>query len=127
MEICVLLSIKPEFVDRIFDGSKLFEFRRKVFRDRSVKTIVVYATAPVSQVVGEFDIEEIIEGDVIGLWELTKEHSGIAKEHFDKYFSGLEIGFAIRIGETRIYDVPLDLNSEFSVMHPPQSFIYIRQ
>ena len=28
----ILLSIKPEFAERIFDGSKKYEFRKVIFR-----------------------------------------------------------------------------------------------
>jgi predicted transcriptional regulator len=126
MQTSVLLSIKPEFVNRIFDGSKLFEFRRKVFKDRTVKTIVIYATAPISQVVGEFDIEGILEMEINKLWEYTKEHSGIPRKYFEKYFSGCRVGFALKIGEKRLYKTPLELEADFRISHPPQSFIYLQ-
>jgi predicted transcriptional regulator len=127
MQTSVLLSIKPQFAQRIFDGSKQFEFRKKVFSNRSVKKIIVYVTAPIKQVIGEFEIEEIIELEPEQLWEHTKEYSGIQKDYFDAYFDGREIGYAIRIGKTQVYDKPLELQSSFNVKHPPQSFIYLHQ
>ena len=56
----VLLSIKPEYAYKIFDGSKKYEFRRSVFKDTNVKTIVVYASSPVQKVIGEFEIDSIL-------------------------------------------------------------------
>lgn len=41
----VLLSIKPEFAEKIFSGEKKFEFRRSIFKDKTVKTVLVYASA----------------------------------------------------------------------------------
>ena len=73
----VLLSIKPEFAEKIFDGSKRFEFRRNVFKNRDVRTVVVYASSPISKVVGEFDIEMVIRKELEELWEETKDFSGI--------------------------------------------------
>jgi predicted transcriptional regulator len=125
MQTSVLLSIKPQFAERIFNGSKRFEFRRKVFRDRSVTKIVVYATAPVSRVIGEFEIEDILELEPEHLWEKTKEHSGIPKAYFDTYFCGRVTGYAIKIGKTRKYETPLELEAAFNVKRPPQSFIYV--
>jgi predicted transcriptional regulator len=37
----VLLSIKPEFADKIFEGTKLFEFRRSIFKNEKIKKVVV--------------------------------------------------------------------------------------
>ncbi len=125
MQTSVLLSIRPEYAERIFNGTKRFEFRRKVFRNPSIKTIVVYVTAPVSRVIGEFDIEDIMCLGIDGLWEVTKEHSGIEKQRFDAYFEGRERGYAIKIGTTRIYAEPLELESSFQIKHPPQFFVYL--
>ena len=37
----VLLSIKPEFAYKIFDGTKKYEFRKQIFKDSSVKKVIV--------------------------------------------------------------------------------------
>jgi predicted transcriptional regulator len=121
----VMLSIKPEFAHRIFNGTKQYEFRRRVFRNPSVRKIVVYATAPVGRVIGEFEIDDILELELDCLWERTKDNSGIPKRFFDAYFTGKEKGYAIKIGKTCIYDTPLDLQSNFDVKRPPQSFVYL--
>jgi predicted transcriptional regulator len=125
MPTSVLLSIKPEFAQRIFDGTKQFEFRRKLFRNRNVKKIVVYATAPVSRVIGEFEIDDIIESEIEPLWEQTKEYSGIHKEYFNKYFCGRDTGYAIKVGKTLMYETPLELLSHFNLKCAPQFFVYV--
>ena len=38
----VLLSIKPEFADKIFNGTKKYEFRKSIFKNKDVDTVVVY-------------------------------------------------------------------------------------
>ena len=53
----VLLSIKPEFADKIFNGTKKYEFRRSIFKE-NIKIIVVYVSYPVQEIVGEFEIEK---------------------------------------------------------------------
>ena len=57
----VVLSIKPEFANKIFDGTKKYEFRKAIFKNDKIKTIIVYASSPVQQVIGEFEIEKIIK------------------------------------------------------------------
>src|SRR5438067_1449468 len=80
-----LFSIRPEYAAAIFDGRKRFEFRRSVFR-RAVTTVIVYVTKPVGMVVGEFDVEGVIQGGVQDLWEHTQEAAGIDRERFLNYF-----------------------------------------
>ena len=68
----VLLSIKPEFVERIFDGSKKYEYRKMLFKRNDINVVVIYASAPVKRVVGEFRIKDIFSESVDVLWERTK-------------------------------------------------------
>ena len=121
----VLLSIKPEYANKIFDGSKKFEFRRSVFKNSNVNKIVVYASAPISRVIGEFDIEEVIYNDLEILWKETRKFSGITKEFYDSYFVGKDHGFAIKVKSTKRYKKDLDIRERFGIA-PPQSFAYIR-
>ena len=67
----VLLSIKPEYVQQIFAGTKRFEYRRMIFKEKEVKTVVVYASSPVRKVVGEFTIGMIISKTPESLWLAT--------------------------------------------------------
>ena len=93
----VVLSIKPEFAFKIFDGTKKFEFRKAIFKNRNVKSVIVYASSPVQKVIGEFEIGKIFNNDLETLWDLTKEHSGITEDFFYDYFSDREKGFAIQV------------------------------
>lgn len=121
----VLLSIKPEFAEMIFNGTKKYEFRRSVFKDQNVKTVVVYASYPIQRVIGEFDIDTIIKSEVQELWHLTKDFSGITKNFFFEYFSNKEKGYAIKIKNVRRYQKELSLKEDFNIT-PPQSFIYLK-
>ena len=120
----VLLSIKPEFAEKIFDGTKKYEFRRIVFKDPSIKTIVVYASSPVQKVIGEFEIETILNYEIDKLWEKTKEFSGITEKFFFEYFSDKDKGFAIKVKRVKRYKEALCIKDAFNAT-PPQSFMYI--
>jgi len=120
----VLLSIKPEFADKIFGGTKKYEFRRSIFKKKEVKTIVVYASSPVQKIIGEFEIETIIKEELNRLWELTKDLSGISEDYFFEYFRNKENGFAIKIKKTKRYNTPLSIREDFNAT-PPQSFMYL--
>ena len=44
----MLLSIKPEYVNKIISGKKKYEFRKFHCRE-GIDTIVIYATAPMKK------------------------------------------------------------------------------
>lgn len=120
----VLLSIKPEFAEKIFEGTKQYEFRRAIFKNTGIKTVVVYASSPVQKVIGEFEIEDILKEGLASLWKKTKSKSGIEEQDFYSYFGEKEEGYAIKIKNAKRYEEPLCLRSDFGLV-PPQSFLYL--
>jgi predicted transcriptional regulator len=120
----VLLSIKPEFALKIFDGSKRYEYRRTIFKRGEVKIVVVYASDPIKKVIGEFEIGEILREEPQALWAKTGDKAGITKKRFLDYFENRGKGYAIEVKEARIYNTPIPL-SKLMVLCPPQSFTYL--
>lgn len=119
----MLLSINPEFVNSILDGNKLYEYRK--FRCRSdVDKIIIYATAPVKQIVAEAEIADILEDDILTVWHQTKEHSGITYNFFRQYYKGRKKAIAYHLKNLVIYDKPLTLN-DVGISHAPQSYRYM--
>lgn len=119
----VLLSIKPEYAEKIFNGSKKYEYRRVIFK-RKVETIIVYASDPIQRVMGEFDVGEIHKKNIERLWEDTGNHSGTTKSLLVDYFKNRIEGYAIEIKKPRKYNSPL-LLSDLMISTAPQSFIYL--
>lgn len=121
----VLLSIKPEFVERIFAGEKRFEYRKAIFRRSDVEKVIIYSTLPEGKIVGEFFIDHILTDTPQAIWKKTKTKSGINKEFFDQYFDGKSEAHAIKIGNVRKYDIPFKLDEMKSKVSAPQSFMYL--
>lgn len=121
----VLLSIKPEYVERIFAGTKRYEFRRRPYGNRSIKTVLVYATRPVAKIVGEFDVDSILGEHPDELWSRTKALSGISRDFFDAYFHGRDVAYALKIGEVRPYIQPISPDTVLENFTPPQSYMYV--
>lgn len=122
----VLLSIKPEFAFKIFDGEKKFEFRKVIFKNPDIRTVVVYASSPVQQVIGEFEIDGILSSSPDEIWELTKKYSGISEMYFHEYFENRLVAHAIKIKNTKRYKKPMSLKEDFNVL-PPQSYLYLNE
>ena len=120
----VLLSIKPKYVEQIENGSKLYEFRRVIFK-QDIDEIYVYATAPIKQIVGKICIDEIIEDTPKNLWYSFKHSAGIDKKDFFEYFNGKEKGYAIKIKDFVSFNEPIDPYQKNPNFVPPQSYAYL--
>ena len=119
----ILLSINPEYVKKIFDGTKWFEFR-KVKCKSDVDSILIYETSPTMKVVGEARIKNIITGKPSEVWRKTKSGSGISKVFFDHYYGNRKRAIVYELDNVIKYDVPLNLVS-YGVIQAPQSFRYV--
>ncbi len=125
MSMCqMLLSINPEHVENIFNGKKLYEFRKVRCKD-TVDRIIIYATAPQQMVVGEAEIDGIIEDEINAVWRQTKDFAGISYAFFRSYYKGKKKAVAYRLRNVAEYDQPKKL-SEYGIVYPPQSFIYLK-
>ena len=121
----ILLSIKPEYAEKILSGEKKFEFRRVLPKNKAIKKVVIYATLPIGKVVGEFEIEELISDSPSQLWERTAEFSGITVHFFNTYFDGRDTAYAIKVGKTKKYSKEKKLIDILPSGIAPQSFCYI--
>ncbi len=120
----VLLSIKPEFAEKIFNGTKKYEFRKSIFKNKNVDTVVVYVSSPMQYVIGEFKIAGILNDDVDRIWEQTHEFSGISEKFYRMYFSHKSNAYAIKIGQVIRFKKHRRL-SDYNVNSAPQSFVYL--
>lgn len=125
MSTAILLSIKPQFADAIFRGEKTYEFRKALFKNRDVEKVYVYASAPISKVIGVFYIDGILEMEPEELWSKTSYGAGISEKYFHDYFSGRNRAYAIRVDRTALFEEPRKLQCMFGIGHPPQSFRYV--
>lgn len=68
----IILSIKPQFVDKILKWEKKFELRKSI-PNKDFDKVIIYASAPISKIVGEFTVKQIIKSDLKSLWNFTKD------------------------------------------------------
>ena len=119
----VILSIQPEFVKKIFNHTKKYEYRKVIFSS-DVKKVYVYASEPISKIVGYFIIDDIVEGSPSSVWRKTSKEAGINKQYFDEYFKGHDTAYAIRIKSTKLFKRPIEPKSVIKDFRAPQSFMY---
>ena len=121
----ILLSINPNHVENIMNGTKEYEFRKKACK-RQVDKILIYSTTPIMRVVGEADVEDVLIDTPEVIWEKTEEKSGIDKAFFDQYYEDREQAVAYKLINVKQYEEPKELE-EFGVSNAPQSFQYIEE
>lgn len=121
-----LLSIKPEFAEKILSGEKRYEFRRTSFKSaEDIDFVYLYSSAPVMKIVGGFSTVRTVEAGPEQLWELFSDEAGIDYERFMAYFDDVQTGYAIEVNDTYRFEKPIDPNEIFDNFSAPMSFIYL--
>lgn len=116
-------TIHPEFVNKIMNGEKKFEFRKVLPRHKPNK-IIIYSTARVPKIFGEAEVEEILLDSPQSIWEQTKNYSGVNEEFYSDYYRNKKLAIAYKLKNVIEYPSPLHL-PELGVTLTPQSFVYI--
>ena len=119
----IILSIHPCYIEKIFSGEKLFEYRKFVPLD--IQNIVVYATSPIKKIVAIIEVDNVLTDTPESIWKQTNKHSGVTEEFFMSYFRGKEKANAIKLKVFFKLKEPQPL-SFVGIKYAPQSFAYIR-
>ncbi len=83
-----LISIHPNYVERILSGEKCLEFRRS-WAANPIDILVIYATAPVQQIVAVTQVGNVFRGSKNRLWELARDKGGgISRRKLFDYMQG---------------------------------------
>ncbi|WP_372795543.1 AAA family ATPase [Pontiella sp.] len=124
MTKAILISIHPEHVANILNGTKVFEYR-KVMPTRDVSHMVLYCTTPIKRVVAVAEIVGRLVGAPSRIWSKTAYASGITRKFYRNYFSGQENAGAFELGNVYKLSDPLELSKLTSCKVAPQSFCYL--
>lgn len=118
-----LISIKPEYVEKILAGDKVYEYRKTKFR-KDIDSIIIYSTSPEMKVVAEVKVVGIIEGSPESVWEKTRTGAGIDKAAYDRYYCEKNYAVAFCLGEVSKFS-PAKTLSDYNIKSAPQSFVYV--
>jgi predicted transcriptional regulator len=124
----MLLSIKPQHVDRILDGTKTVELRRHGWRDALGATALLYSSGPRRALVGSFVVAAVDSGSPTQVWRKYGPRTAVTKREFDEYFAGSSTAVAVVTSHVRRLPEPLTLE-ELRRRQPaflvPQSYRYV--
>ncbi|MEQ8396441.1 helix-turn-helix domain-containing protein [Thalassobaculum sp.] len=126
----IVLSIRPQYANRILTGEKTVELRRR-FPARAPKGTIayIYSTSPERALVGLAEIARVRKLPVEDIWRRYADSAHIERADFDSYFQGVEQGFALEFENVRPFEMPIsltDLRERFG-FEPPQSFLYVKR
>jgi len=121
----ILMSIHNEHIQNIKNGNKRFEFRKVEARKFSENEIYIYATAPISKVVGVARISKVHIDTPKNIWKFTKDYSGVDKKFYYDYYKNKNKAIAYEIYDYTEFNEPKEL-IEFGISAAPQSFVYIK-
>ena len=125
----VVLSVKPVYSEKILDGSKTVELRRRFPVSAPNGALAyIYSTSPVKAMVGTASIRDVLKLPVKQIWAEFEKSAFIERNHFEKYFEGLDFGFALMFDDVKSFSRPLPLSElrEKFGFEPPQSFLYAK-
>jgi predicted transcriptional regulator len=124
----LLLSIRPEFANKIFEGTKTAELRRTRPRVTRGDWVYVYVAAPVKALRGAFRVAKVIDDLPHRLWHKVKRVAGVTRKQFDEYYKGAERAFAILLEDVQHFSESVDLTGlrkRWPGLRPPQCYLYI--
>ena len=130
MNNIIVISVKPEFADLIFEGSKKIELRKSSPNAQPGDLMVVYSTSPEMAIVGICKIKEVIKSTPDEIWLNHSSILGIDEKRFNEYYSETEKAVGIVLSNVRRFKskMPLkEVQEFFPSFTPPQTFKYFNR
>jgi predicted transcriptional regulator len=118
------MAIHPVYADAILDGAKQVEFRKRKLAE-DITTVVIYATAPVQRVIGEFRIRETVVDDPESIWVRFGDVGVIDRDAYGAYYANSDHAVAFVVDEATRYERPQSLKELSTAPSVPQSFSYM--
>ena len=125
-DFIIMLSIKPEYSNKIFSMEKTIELRKRLPKFVS-KYVLVYESSPTKKIVGVFEIKRTIIKSINELKKYSKR-AKVSKTFISNYYKGKNKGIAFEIRKVFEFEQKITLEILRSVnLNPPQDFRYINK
>ena len=128
-EKAILISISRR-LDDVFDGKKLWEYRKRPPKIEEKTLIVVYDSGKAHAIVGEFFVQRVLRGTIDEVIAKTIKETTSPETALREYFAGTEICSALRVEEPKRYKTPIALSEIRKLVPnfaPPQGYIFLRK
>lgn len=126
----LIVSIKPEFAEKIFTGEKSIELRKCVPDVMSGDMMIIYCTYPIKAVWGICKVEKILKLKPSIMWRNYSVCLGIDQRSYKAYFDNSPLAVGIVLKDICRLEQAISLEqirSMFPRFQPPQTFRYINK
>lgn len=127
----LLMSVKPEFAEKIMLKKKTVELRRKFSTRWIGHRINIYASAPVMSLMGEARVAGVVVNKPEIIWERFHEQVGCSRDEFNAYAAGADELYAIELDDVQSYRSRLPLVQMSHLVKerlaPPQSYMTLEK
>jgi len=120
----IVISIRPEFATKIYNGTKKFELRKSTPKIEVGTLCWIYETKPVGLITGCFRYAGTERCTPKELWFFYNEYLGIDKERFLQYYKDCKFAHAWRIRKPKYLNRSLPI-SAFKLKQAPQSYCFV--
>lgn len=124
----VLLSVRSPHLERILEGSKTVEFRRRPWNVPIGSVVLLYGSRERRAIVGSFVVADTKTGSVGQMWRTYGARSGLKRREFLEYVEGAPSATAITVSDVRVLPEPLtlaELRRRRPDFHVPQSYRFM--
>ncbi len=116
-----VMSIKKEYGMNLLEHKAFWEYRRRKSRIDIGDRIILYATAPSRELIGEFIVEEITTGNPSEVWEKTKEDVCYKKNEVMSYLESGNFPIAFKVANPKKYKQAIP-SYNIPFFRPPMSY-----
>lgn len=123
-----LLSVRPRFAAALLDGSKTVEVRRRRARIADGAICLVYASSPVSALVGAVRIRTTDTDRPDSLWSRWGNRTALKRAEYDTYLAGSTRPCAIVVSAAVAFPQAISLSELRRRRHAfvtPQSYRFL--
>ncbi|RAW01085.1 ASCH domain-containing protein [Pseudochryseolinea flava] len=128
MSKVLLISVRPEFAEKILNGTKTIELRKSSPNVSIGDLVIIYSTLPEKAIVGTCVVQGIMKKSPQQFWRSHSRKMGIDRKRYFEYFkhSSFAVGIVLTSIEKLDEKVSLDLvRKSIPKFSPPQTFRYL--
>jgi predicted transcriptional regulator len=126
----LLVSMKPQYAERILAGTKLIEIRKRFSGKWVGCKAILYSSSPQRALVGEATVRSITSGCPTDIWARFGNSIGCSSKDFKAYVGSAKEISAIELDEIFPYRQPIGLSQISRLLgenlRPPQSYCDLR-
>ena len=125
----ILISIKPRYVKKILNGSKIYELRKRSSGIKQGDRLVIYSTSPDRCVLATCCIKRVVIGKPTSVYEKVNGSAGVGKREFDSYFAGESHAYAFELEDVKRLSRPVyleEIRQNLCSFVVPQSYRRLR-